>query len=67
MGIISGTAFWIMCTLMWLLATPTLVDVINGANLSGIELFLMTILPWVVLLCLVGKVLSVLRNGGDTA
>lgn len=63
MSIIRGTAFWIMLGIMWLLATPALVGVINGFGLSGMESFLMNLVPWAVLLAIVVKVLTGLRGG----
>lgn len=67
MGLLSGVSFWIMCGMMWLLATPPLVSVISAQNFTGVEAFLMSILPWVVLLCIIGKILSIIRSGGATA
>lgn len=57
-----GVAFWIMMTVMWLIATPSLVSVIDNANLTGIEGFLIGVLPWAVLLSLIGKVIVEFRG-----
>lgn len=66
MSVIRGVAFWLMMTMMWLLLTPPLVYFINQINLSGIEGFLMDILPWTVLLALIIKVISSLQQGDAT-
>lgn len=63
MSIIRSTAFWFMVGIMWVLATPALVSVINGFGLSGIELFLFNLVPWVVLLAIIVRVLVGLRGG----
>jgi len=64
-GVLTGLAFWIMSGIIWLLATPMLLSVINSSGLSGIELFLMYLLPWAVLLSIIGRILYVIRTGGS--
>lgn len=66
MSIIRGVSFWVMMTMMWLLVTPPLVFFISEIGLTGIEGFLMGILPWVVLLALIIKVISSLQQGDST-
>lgn len=67
MGLLTGIAFWIMCGIMWLMATPILYTVINGMGLSGVELFLMNLVPWAVLIAIIGRIVVVLRTGGEPA
>ena len=67
MGLLTSLSFWIMCGMMWLLVTPSLVSVISAQNFTGIEAFLMGVLPWAVLLAIVGRILSMLRSGGNPA
>ena len=65
MGVLTSLSFWIMCTIMWIVATPILVSVISAQNLTGIEGFLMNVLPWAVLLALVLRILVSLQGGGQ--
>ena len=65
MGLLTGLAFWIMCGIIWLFATPMIMSVITASNLSGVELFLMYMLPWAVLLSIVGRIIYVVRSGGE--
>lgn len=67
MGLLTGVAFWIMCGIIWLFATPMILDVINASGLSGMELFLMYCVPWAVLLAILGRIMFVIRTGGETA
>lgn len=62
MGIISSTAFWIMCGIMWLLATPIIITVINSVTLGPVEGFLMMILPWTVLLSIIYQIYRSLQG-----
>lgn len=64
MGLLTGLAFWIMCGIIWLFATPMIMDVIAASGITGMELFLMYMLPWAVLLSIVGRIIYVLRSGG---
>lgn len=65
MGLLTGLVFWIMCGIMWLLVTPALVGVIAAQGFTGIEAFLMGVLPWAVLLSIVGRIIFILRTGGS--
>ena len=66
MGFLTGVAFWIMCAIIWLFATPMIISVINVSGISGMELFLMYCVPWAVLLAIIGRILYVFRTGGET-
>jgi hypothetical protein len=65
MGLLTGAAFWLMCGIIWIFATPMIIDVINSSGISGIELFLMYSVPWAVLLAIIGRFLYVIRTGGN--
>jgi uncharacterized membrane protein len=65
MGLMTGLAFWIMCGIMWIMATPVLVSVINAQGFTGVEAFLMAVLPWTVLLAIIGRIMFVIKNGSD--
>jgi hypothetical protein len=67
MGLLTGLAFWIMCGIIWLFATPMIMEVIASSGISGMELFLMYCLPWAVLLSIIARIIYVLRSGGETA
>ena len=65
MGFLTGISFWIMCGIMWIMATPALVSVIAAQNFTGIEAFLMGILPWAVLLAIIGRIIFIIKSGGN--
>lgn len=54
--------FWLLSAMIWLLATPAIANIIDAQALTGVEGFLVTIFPWVVLLALAGKVIAEFRG-----
>ena len=56
-------AFWIMGGVMWIVFTPSMVSVINASGITGIELLLMQLVPWVVLLAIIVRIYVSLKGG----
>lgn len=65
MSILLELAFYAFSIILWLLASPFLFTVIGEAALTGPTGFFINILPWAVLLSMVGRVILLFRRGAS--
>lgn len=54
-----------MAIIVFIFASPIIFNVVNAFSLTGVELFLANLIPWVGLLTMIGRVLYLIKYGSS--
>lgn len=57
--------FYFFAIVMWIFASPILFGILQQSTITGSVGLVLHIIPWVVVLFMVGRLIFVLRSGGS--